>query len=253
MGAMDFVCSGLAFGSGCSRGDLYCLTRLRRSVHRMLGNGCTKLHQNLLLLLIRRLIRPFRPWRQASQVPPLPILPVENRSVRRDSVIPCHNGAHIPLHAALQICGQGNVVVQEFEKVVALFLLEANDAASELWIDVQRLLASSWVRANDGMDVADWLTAEDGAAVGGCLSLLVAGVDSLEAVETFLECGREAVVSLCHVAEERVAASWWSVEEVQEGGARGLHLEADVGMPCHGVRPLLEVVLGSGIAGTSVN
>lgn len=186
-------------------------------------------------------------------MPPLPILPIKNRSVRRDSVVPNDNSALLPLHSALQIRRQSDVVVQELEKVIALFLLEADDPTGELRVDVESLLASGRMCAHDGVYVADWLTTVDGSASSGGLSLFVARVHCLEAMKTFLELGGETLVGFGHVAEESVATCCWAVQEIQEGCSRWLHFEGDVGMPCHTVSTFLEVVLGGGVAGTAVD
>lgn len=65
-------------------------------------------------------------------MPPLAILPVKDCGMRGDSVVPNNNGTLLPLHACLQVGTQSDMVVQKLEQVVALFLLEADNAAREL-------------------------------------------------------------------------------------------------------------------------
>lgn len=73
-------------------------------------------------------------------------------SLTGHAVIPDDNGVGPPSHSGLQILRQGDVVIQELEEVIALFLLEANNVPCELWVDIQGLLASCWVCPHDGMN-----------------------------------------------------------------------------------------------------
>ena len=66
------------------------------------------------------------------------------------------------------------MVVQEVEQVVTLFLLEADDAASELWVDIQCLLASGRVCSHKRVHVGHRLSSYDAVASKCCSSLLVA-------------------------------------------------------------------------------
>jgi len=65
-------------------------------------------------------------------MPALAVLPIEDGGVRRNPVVPNNDSARLPLHAHLQVSTERDVVVQELEQIVALLLLEANDAAGEL-------------------------------------------------------------------------------------------------------------------------
>lgn len=76
--------------------------------------------------------------------------PIEN--LRRDTVIPNNNSLWSPSHTGLNILAHCDMVVQEFQEVITLFLLEADNVPCELWVDVQRLLSCCWVSAHNGMD-----------------------------------------------------------------------------------------------------
>lgn len=166
---------------------------------------------------------------------------------------PHHNHPLLPLDPRLQIRTHRNMIVQELEQVIALLLLETDNAASELRVDVQGLLARDGMRADDGVDVADRFAADDGAAGEGTGGLFVAGVHGFQAVEALAERGGEALVGHRHVGEEGVASGCRAIETVEERGARGLHLERDIGMPRHGVRPLLEEVRRRRVIGAAVD
>lgn len=62
---------------------------------------------------------------------PLPVLPVDQRRVLRDAVVPHHDRALLPLDARLEVGAVREVVVQELEQRVRLFLLEADDVAGD--------------------------------------------------------------------------------------------------------------------------
>ena len=66
------------------------------------------------------------------------------------------------------------MIIQEFQQVLAFFLLEADDVACELRVDINGLLACDWVCANDWMDAADGVAADDTTLGKGAFSLLVA-------------------------------------------------------------------------------
>jgi hypothetical protein len=73
--------------------------------------------------------------------------------VSSDSVVPHHDSVGLPLDTAVEILRICQMVVQELEEVVALLLFEANDVPCELWVDIQRLLASRWVSTDEWMDL----------------------------------------------------------------------------------------------------
>ena len=68
------------------------------------------------------------------------------------AVIPNYNGIRPPSDSGLEVLRQGNMVIQELEEIIALFLLEADNVSSELRVDIQGLFASRWVSSDNGMD-----------------------------------------------------------------------------------------------------
>lgn len=82
----------------------------------------------------------------------LTIIPVDQSGMCSDAVIPNNHGTGLPSHSGLNIGREGNVVIKELQKVVALLLLESDDISGELWVDIQRLLTGCWVSSNHGVD-----------------------------------------------------------------------------------------------------
>lgn len=52
----------------------------------------------------------------------------------------------------MNILAPGNVLIQEFEEIIALFLLEPNDISCELGIYEQSLFSGRRVSPHKGMD-----------------------------------------------------------------------------------------------------
>jgi hypothetical protein len=86
------------------------------------------------------------------------ILPIDQRRMGGNSIIPNDDRVGLPLDAAVQILAVREMVIQELEQEVALFLLKPNDVPRELRVDVQSLLAGRWVGADEGMDLARGLS-----------------------------------------------------------------------------------------------
>lgn len=151
--------------------------------------------------------------------------------MRGDTVIPDYNCLRCPPHARLVINSARNMRIQESKQRITLLLLETHNAPCEARVDIERLLAGSGVCAHNWVLVSNRLATNDSTALVTELGLLNAGVDGLEAVETLLEGGREAVVGLDLVDEGGVASSLGGVENVEEGGSRGLRLVGDIRVP----------------------
>lgn len=64
-------------------------------------------------------------------MPTLPILPVNERSVASDSVVPDDDSALGPLHTRLEVCSKSDVVVEEFQEEIGLFLFESDDVTGD--------------------------------------------------------------------------------------------------------------------------
>lgn len=85
------------------------------------------------LLLVKWCVEgTFSLGRQSRQMPSLAILPVQDRRVGSHSIVPADHRALLPLHACLEISAEGYMVVEEFQQVIALFLLQSNDPSGEL-------------------------------------------------------------------------------------------------------------------------
>lgn len=69
-----------------------------------------------------------------------------------DPIVPNNHSTRLPPDPCLNIGREGDVVIKEFQKVVAFLLLEADNVSGELWVDVQSLLTGGWVSANQGVD-----------------------------------------------------------------------------------------------------
>lgn len=160
--------------------------------------------------------------------------------MRSDSVIPHDHSPRRPLNSALQILTKRDVVIQELEQVLALLLLEADDVARELRVDIDGLFACDGVSPDYGMDAAHWVAADDAAFLEGSLGLLVAGVDGFEAEEAFAEGGAETLVRFGLVHEEGVTSCLGHVQSIQEGSPWRLLLVSDITVPCNGVCAVVE-------------
>ena len=66
----------------------------------------------------------------------------------------------------------GDVVIQEVQQEVALFLLEANNATTELRIHEQRLLTGDGMGADDWMNRCHWFTTNNASSVPAIVGLL---------------------------------------------------------------------------------
>ena len=64
---------------------------------------------------------------------------------------PKHDRARLIARADLEVRALREVVEQEVEQVLGLLLLEADDAASEALVDVERLLLGHRMRSDDGV------------------------------------------------------------------------------------------------------
>lgn len=128
-----------------------------------------------------------------------------------DAIIPNDNGSGRPFDSGLDVLRIRNVVVQELEQVIRLFLLVANDALHKLLVYEQCLFTRGRVCADEGVSVGDGIAADDAAAGECVVGLLVARVNGLEPMQALLERGRQTTVRLCLVGEAGVSAGGWAV------------------------------------------
>lgn len=66
-----------------------------------------------------------------GQMPPGAGAPIRKGRMLRYPVVPNDNGAFLPLHPRVEVGSEGEVVVQEFENRIGLFLLEADDITGD--------------------------------------------------------------------------------------------------------------------------
>ena len=127
-----------------------------------------------------------------------------------------------------------------------LLELQADNAARELAVHVQRVLARHGVPADDGVDVLNGLAADDTSAAPRAreLGLLEAGVRRLERLEELDELRREAAEGRDLGREERVAAGARLREEEERREPGRLELVRHVRVPDRGLHAVvkLEVV-----------
>ena len=86
------------------------------------------------------------------------------------------------------------MVIQELKQAVTFFLLESDDVPRELGIDPDRPLTCGRMSADQRVDRRNRRAPDDTPASKRRLSLFLARVDSLEALEALAECGREAAI-----------------------------------------------------------
>lgn len=78
-------------------------------------------------------------------------------------------------------------------------------------------------------------------------------MNNLQPMKSFLELGRETLVSDGLVRKQSITSSWRTIQHIQERGTRRLLLVRYVGVPGNGVGALLEVIARSGVIGAAVN
>lgn len=117
-----------------------------------------------------------------------------------NAVIPNNDSALLPLDTDVEVGPIGNVVIQEFEQRIRLFLLQTFDISRDcvvfhmlgylgslqgtavrltLWVHVNGLLTRGWVSPNNRMGVCNWLAPLDTPLGYGAIYLLNAGVHCL--------------------------------------------------------------------------
>jgi hypothetical protein len=72
----------------------------------------------------------------------------------------------------LEVLALRNVIVQEVQQEVAFLFLEANDAATELWVHEKRLLTGGGMCADQRVDRRYWLATNDTSPVLAVVGLL---------------------------------------------------------------------------------
>lgn len=103
------------------------------------------------------------------------------------------------------------------------------------------------------MLVRNRVSPDDASSSQTALGLLVARVHRLQAVQSLAELRGQTPVGGSHVDEQRVTAARGTVQNVQEGRARGLLLVGDVRVPCHRVGVLLQELETRLVVGAAVD
>ena len=125
-------------------------------------------------------------------------LVIKRLRVLRDALVPDDDGAGLIADAAAEIMAAVDVVEQELEQVVGLFVVPAHDTLGVGRVDEQVLLPGDGVDGDNGMDGLGDRAAEDGGitviadfagnGVGG-------GVQRLQTLKTLPEGWREPLKS----------------------------------------------------------
>lgn len=158
-------------------------------------------------------------------MPPLLRREVTSRRVHRQTVIPNNKRARLVRRPDLVVRALSNMVKQELEQELRLFLLEPDDPAREALVDVQSLLTRDGVHADDGMLALDGLSTDGAVVLAREIGLVHGGVDGAQALEALLELEGETLVGLDLRQEEGVTAAIVRLlENPEEGRARGLQL-----------------------------
>lgn len=103
------------------------------------------------------------------------------------------------------------------------------------------------------MLVCNRVPPDDASSGQTALGLLEPRVHRLQTVQSLAELRRQTLVGGSHVDEQRVTAARGTVQQVQEGRARGLLLVGDVRVPCHRVGVLLEELEAGLVVGAAVD
>ncbi len=91
------------------------------------------------LLAERRFVRSLGLGGDPGQVPALSILPVDQGGVLRNPVVPDDNGARLPPNSRVEVGAERDVLIQELENGIRLFLLEPNNITSDCITDTASL------------------------------------------------------------------------------------------------------------------
>lgn len=122
-------------------------------------------------------------------VPSRLVLPTQQRRVRGDTIVLDNHRSWCPLNATLQVLRQCYVVIQKLKQIVTFLLLESNDVACTLRVNLERLLTCDGVGTNQRVDRSHGRTPHNTAACEGGLSLFMARVQSFETLQALTEGG----------------------------------------------------------------
>ncbi len=162
---------------------------------------------------------------------------VIERVVLHAAVVPHHERAWLPLHAAGEDL-LGRLADQETQKVSGLVAVEASDADREGTVHIERLLARLRVGAHDGMG-------DEGARQVGLLRLhgfVESGasaigvlrprrVDADQPVEHLFHGLAQRVIGRVLIREQGVAAALRDVDGIENRAEIGFFEEGDIGVP----------------------
>lgn len=100
-------------------------------------------------------------WGDPRKMASLAVTPIDGGRMRSNAIVPDYDGLWYPFDSDLEVLAQRDMVVQEVQEVVTLFLLIPDDMASELAVDEQRFLASGWMPPDKWMDGRHWFSSHD--------------------------------------------------------------------------------------------
>ena len=127
-----------------------------------------------------------------------------------------------------------------------------SEAELTLRVDKECLFPSDRMCADDGMSMEDGLASLDATLASASIGLFKGGMDGPKPVESLFEERAQSVVSLSCVGKKCVTSNLWLVENVQEGGPRGLRLIRDIGMPSYRTGTCAEKLIGARVTGCTV-
>ena len=104
-----------------------------------------------------------------------------------------------------------------------------------LRVNIESLLPSNRMSPNNRMLRQNRVPSSNTPLTHTTINLLKTRMNSLQPMQPLLKLRRQPTIRQSHVSEKRIPSTRRSVQDIQEGGARGLFLERDVGVPGDGV------------------
>lgn len=144
----------------------------------------------------------------------LTILQMQDGRVSRNPIVPHHNSPRRPLESTLDVLTKGHVVIEELEKTIPLFLFEAHDITSELQVDKESFFSRDRMGANNWMGGSNWFPSDYTTSLSAGVGLLMAGMNSLQSMQSLSKLGRQAIVCLSLDQEKSISTGRGTVKKV---------------------------------------
>lgn len=173
--------------------------------------------------------------------------------VRRHPVVPQRHRALLPLDAHLQVLGVRDVLEQQFQEGVRLFVLEADDPLREPGVDIERLLPGRRVHAHHRVLRLDRLAPHVLAVAPGIFGLREPAVLRAQALEQRADRRRQALVGGRGRGPGGVAADGRDAQQSQDGDAGRLVLVRDVRVVARGGQPVVTLARAVLVVRAQVN